>query len=170
MAHANLIVEDGTIVPNADSFVTQAEYVEYAGHIGAFIDGAEGQRQALRKAAIYMASFEGRLKGSLVDRDQSMPYPRSDLVLEGFEWADDEIPRQVKLCQMQLALDLNAGIDIYNPPQSESVGIKSERVEGAVAVEYAVKESSKLSRNSTATALMASLLEYSGLRIVLERS
>jgi hypothetical protein len=170
MATPALIVENGTIVPNADSFVSQAEYAAYAALISANIDGAESQKVALRKAAIYIGTFEGRLKGQLVSRNQPLAYPRQNLVLEGFEWADNEIPRQVKLCQMQLAIDIQAGIDIYNPPQSDSVAVKKERVEGAVSVEYAVKDAQKLSRNSTSTALMASLLEYSGLRIVLERS
>jgi hypothetical protein len=163
-----IIIEDGTIVEGANSYVTAVEFIAYADDLGIEIIG--DVNPVLIESAQYIASFEGRLKGSLVSREQYLSYPRSDLVLEGFEWNDDEIPRQVKLCQMALALDLAEGIDLYNPPQSESVGIKSERVEGAVAVEYAVKESSKLSRNSTATALMASLLEYSGLRIVLERS
>jgi hypothetical protein len=165
-----LIIETGSIVTNSNSFVTRAEYIAYALTLGVVIPNTDASDIQLVKAGQYIASFEGRLKGQLVDRGQSMPYPRQNLVLEGFEWEDNEIPRQVKLCQMQVALDINAGIDVYNPPQSDSVAVKSERVEGAVSIEYAVKDASKLSRNSTATALMASLLEYSGLRIVLERS
>jgi hypothetical protein len=165
-----LVIENGSIVAGANSFVTRAEYIAYALTLGVVVPNTDVTDVQLVKAGQYIASFEGRLKGQLVDRDQAMPYPRSGLVLEGFEWADDEIPRQVKLCQMQLAMDIQAGIDLYNPPQSESTGIKSERVEGAVTVVYATKEAAKLGRQSTATALMASLLEYSGLRIVLERS
>jgi len=170
MAHPELIVEDGTIVTDADSFVTRADYVSYAEDLGFIVGSQKEQREALRKAAIFIGTFEGRLKGSLVERDQPLAYPRKDLVLEGFEYADNEIPRIVILAQMQLAIDLQAGIDIYNPPQSESVAVKREKVDGAVEVEYAVKESAKLSRRSTSTALVAALLEYSGLRIVLERS
>jgi hypothetical protein len=99
-----------------------------------------------------------------------MAYPRTDLVIEGWDWADNEIPRQVKLCQMQFALDINAGVDPYNPPSSDSNGIKRESVEGAVEVEYAIKDAVKLSRNSTSRALLSSLLMNSGLTVVLERS
>jgi hypothetical protein len=171
MAQPALIVETGAIVPNADSFVSEADYQAYAASLGAQIDGIESQRQALRKAAIFIGSFEGRLKGTLVQRDQPLSFPRDGVVIDGFEWADNEIPRNVKLCQMQVALDIQAGIDPYNPPQSESVAVKRERVEGAVEVEYAVSDAMKLSRNSTSRALLNSLLRNSGLfGVVLERA
>jgi hypothetical protein len=166
----SLIVENGSIVENANSFVTRADYIAYALTFGVVVANTTATDVQLVQAGQYIASFEGRLKGSLVERDQPMPYPRKELTLEGFEYADNEIPRIVILAQMQLAIDLQAGIDIYNPPQSESVAVKREKVDGAVEVEYAVKESAKLSRRSTSTALVAALLEYSGLRIVLERS
>jgi hypothetical protein len=170
MSQTPLIVEDGSIVANANSFVSEAEYAAYAALIGVDIDGVPNQRIALIKAAIFIGTYESRLKGALVSRNQSLAYPRTDLVLEGFAWNDNEIPRQVKLCQMQFAIDLQSGIDIYNPPQSDSVAVKREKVDGAVEVEYAVTDSVKLSRYSTSKALLNSLLVNSGLTLVLERA
>jgi hypothetical protein len=166
----DLIVENGTIVAGADSFVTQAEYAAYAALLGINVDGVENQKYALIKAAAFLGSFEGRLKGSRVSRDQLLCFPRSGVVIDGFEWNDNEIPRNVKLAQMQFALDLQAGIDIYNPPQSDSVAVRREKVEGAVEVEYAVADSMKLSRYSSSRALLNSLLVNSGLTLVLERA
>lgn len=165
-----LIVETGAIVANADSYVSRADFISYAAGRGITIPNTDATDAQLVKAAEYIGSYEGRLRGLLVSREQPMAYPRSDLVIEGWDWADNEIPRQVKLCQMQFALDINAGVDPYNPPSSDSTGIKRERVEGAVEVEYAIKEAVKLSRNSTSRALLSSLLMNSGLSLVLERS
>jgi hypothetical protein len=165
-----LIVEDGSIVTGANSFVSRSDFIAYALSLGVVIPNTDPSDVLLVKAGQFIASKEGRLKGELVERGQPMSYPRANLTLEGFEWEENEIPRQVKLCQMELALDLNAGIDLYNPPQSASVGIKRERVEGAVEVEYAVGEEMKLSRNSTAMALIRSLMKGNGMSLVLERA
>jgi hypothetical protein len=158
-----LVIEDGSIVAGADSFVTRADYIAYAAGLGITVENTEAADVQLRTAVQFMASRESRLKGVRVSRDQPLPYPRSDLVLDGFEWSSTEIPRQVLLCQMALALDLNAGIDIYNPPQSGATGIKSERVEGAVTVVYATADVVPLSRRSQSQALMSSLMRDGGL-------
>jgi hypothetical protein len=160
-----LIIEDGSQVANADSYVTQADYITYAAKLGITIDAVDATDEQLRKAANFIGDHEANLKGCKVSRDQSMAYPRYDLCIEGFYWASDEIPRQVILAQMNIALDLEAGIDIYNPAQSDSTPVKREKIEGAVEIEYATKESSPLSRRSSSTALMSSLLENNGLNI-----
>jgi hypothetical protein len=165
-----LVIEDGSIVSGSDSYVSRADYIAYAASLGVTVPDTAATDVQLVKAAQYIGSFEGRLKGTRVTRDQYMAYPRKDLFIDGFAWDEDEIPRNVVLCQMQVALDINEGIDPYNPPTSGSTAIKSERVEGAVTVQYAVKDAAKLSRNSSSSALLSSLLEYSGLRIVLERA
>lgn len=161
-----LIIENGSIVTGADSFVTQADFATYAASIGAAVGTVEEQKLALRSAAIFIGTYEGRLKGELVERDQPLAFPRKDLTIQGFSWSDDEIPRQVILCQMQLAIDIRAGIDIYNPPQSASVPVKREKVDGAVEVEYAVNNAQKLSQNSTSRALLNSLLRDGGLSVI----
>jgi len=165
----SLIVENGTIVDNADSFVTRSEFIGYAASIGVTLPDTAATDQRLRAAAMYLRSLEGRLKGERVERDQPLPYPRKNLVLEGFAWEDDEIPRQVILAQMALALDLHAGIDLYNRPQNQP--ITQERVEGAVSVSYAAPNVvSKVSTESSATALVNVLLKRAGLlSIPLER-
>lgn len=171
MISPDLIIETGAIVTGADSWVTQADYVAYARNLGLNVDGTEAQKQALRQAAIFIGTHEGKLKGELISRNQPLCFPRSDLVIDGWEWNDDEIPRQVKLCQMQLAIEIQSGIDLYNRPASESNAVKREKIEGAVEIEYAVTDAQKLSKNSTSRALLASLLRNSGLMsIPLERA
>ena len=157
-----LIIEDGTIVDDADSLVTRAEYINYAAGKGIEIEDSEAADIDLRAAIDFICSHEGNLKGSKVERSQSLCFPRKDLVLEGFEWEETEIPRQAILCQMALALEIHAGVDLYNPEINQIA--KSERVEGVVEVEYFGQDRNvKLSKDSRAMALLSGLLKNNGL-------
>lgn len=166
-----LIVENGQIIPNADSYVTRAEYITYAASRGVTVADTEATDVTLRKAAQFIDSHEANLKGIKVDRDQPMAFPRSGVYIDGWFWNSEEIPRQVILAQLNIALDMEAGIDPYNPPVNPNRATVAERVEGAVSVQYASGGiAQKLGRSSTATALMNSLLRHSGLSIALERA
>lgn len=160
-----LIVEDGTLVASSDSYVTRAAYIAYALTLGVTIADAEAADVQLRKAAEFIGAHEANLKGYRVTRDQSMAFPRYDVIIEDWSWTETEIPRQAILCQMALALDINAGVDLYNKPVNPSIITKREKVDGAVEVEYAVSDSTgqKLSRSSRSDALLNSLLNRSGL-------
>lgn len=166
-----LIIETGSIVPNADSYVTRADYITYAAARGVTVADVDATDVTLRKAAQFIDSHESNLKGMRVQRDQPMAFPRIGAYIDGWHWNSEEIPRQVILAQLNIALDMEAGIDPYNPPVNPNRATVAERVEGAVSVQYANGGiAQKLGRTSTATALMNSLLRYSGLSIALERA
>lgn len=157
-----MIVEDGSIVANANSYNSRDDFIAYAADLGVTIADEEATDALLIEVAQFIDAHEPSMVGYTVERDQPMAWPRSGVVIESWSWGSDEIPRQVKLCQMAYALELNAGIDIYNP---EPVKVtKRESVEGAVEVEYFGKDGGvKLSRNSRAKALLNSFLIRSGL-------
>jgi len=158
-----IIVEDGTIVDNANSYVTRADYITYAASKGITITDDSDADVELVKAAEFIGAHEGNLKGDKVERDQPLAYPRKGIVLEGFVWGADEIPRQVILCQMALALDIHGGVDLYNPAPNPNRAAKREKVD-VIEVEYfGGAGGTKMSRDSTATALLATLLVRSGL-------
>jgi hypothetical protein len=133
-----LIVETGAIVANANTYVTESELDAYADNLGVTISG--DAELLLINAAVFINSKELLLNGQRVKREQIVAYPRANLLIEGFVWQNDEIPFLVKTLQMALALELDAGIDLYNPGDSEAKSIKRVKVEGAVEVEYAVNE------------------------------
>ena len=157
-----IVIEDGTIVDDANSYVTRADYIAYAASKGVTIADDSDADTELVKAAEFIGAHEGNLKGDKVGRDQPLAYPRKGVVLEGFTWDADEIPRQVVLCQMALALDIHAGVDLYNPPANPGRAAKREKVD-VIEVEYFGRAGAKMSRDSTATALLATLLVRSGL-------
>lgn len=166
----SIIVEDGTVVDNANSWTTRAEYIAYAKTKGITIHNSATADTDLVKACEFINSHEESLKGDRVSRDQPTAYPRKNLVLEGFSWGSDEIPRQVILCQLAVALDIHAGVDPYNPPANPAIQAKKEKVD-VIEVEYFGRDSGqKMSRTSTATAILNTLLRRSGLQIALVRS
>ena len=165
----SLVVEDGSVVAGANSWVTRAEVITYAAARGITLaDDVTTDRLAI-DAQEFISAHEPNLIGDRVSREQTTAYPRSNLYIQGFEWDDDEIPRQVILCQLAYTLELSQGIDIYNPDPIRTR--KKEKIDGAVEVEYFGTDTSfKLSRDSKASALLASLLNRSGLfSVTLER-
>lgn len=164
-----LVVEDGSIVTGADSFVTRADFITYAATKGITIADEAATDVMLFKAGQYINSKEPNLKGNRVERDQPMAYPRENLNIEDFNWSSTEIPRQVILAQMELAIDVNDGVDLWNPPTNPNRAVRRERVEGAVEVEYMGNDNAaKVSRDSLSQAIMSVLLRNNGL-ILLQR-
>lgn len=162
-----IVVENGSIVANANSYVTRADFITYAADRGVTIANTAASDVYLIKAAQYINDHEDNLKGTKTDRDQPMAFPRSGLEIEGWYWTNEEIPRQVILCQYAYALDVAAGIDLWNRPKNPGLTPKTQTVVGAVSVTYAIGDGGqKLSRTSTADALLASLLKRNGLQSV----
>ena len=164
-----LTVEDGTIVSGADSYISQADFIAFALTIGTVVAVEQATDDKLVEAFYYLNSLEVRLKGTRTLKTQPNAYPRDGLVIEDFAWLSTEIPRQVILAQELLTLDLIAGIDLYNRPQSASTAIKRNRVEGVVEQEFAVSDAMKLSSATHAVDVVNSLLKNSGLSVVLSR-
>lgn len=163
-----LIVETGAIVTDANTYVTAAEYISYASDLGITVTDTDAFRVQLISAAQYIATKEPQLMGDLVKRYQPLSYPRNGLSdIQNFSWQSNEIPTLVKQCQMSLALDINAGEDLYNLSQSDSVGVRREVVVGAVEVEYALTDSQRVAKRSRSQSLLAALMNNNGATIPL---
>jgi len=100
-----LVIETGAIIPNAESYVTAAEYAAFhTAYYGEAASGTEAvQEAALRRAAAYLDSLQWdgqKAQGRL----QAMAWPRSWMVdREGFAIDAVTIPVEVKEAQMILA-------------------------------------------------------------------
>jgi len=158
-----LIVEDGSGVTNADSYVSRADYIAFALTLGVTIADADAADVELRTAAQYIDQHEPNMKGTRVTRDQYMAFPRYNVVIDDWSWLHTELPRQLTTAQMLFALDVHAGVDLWNQPVNPALAKKSSRVEGAVTVAYAVKDGvQKVGRTSKAEAHLAQLLRNNG--------
>ena len=129
-----LIIEDGSIVANANSFVTVAELDSYTSARGITLYQEDGTTEltsdqkeyVLIGGFDYLNSIDPQLKGCRVERAQTGAYPRVGLVIDGFTYDSNEIPSVVKTVQMSLAVESNQGVDLYSDQatiKSESVGI-----------------------------------------------
>ena len=160
-------VEDGSGVANSDSYATRDEYIAYAAAVGTTIADAEAADQELITAARFIDQHEVNLKGYRVARDQSMAWPRNSVIIEGWAWGSDEIPRQLKLCQMAYALDVNAGDDLWNRGANPNLVARKEKVD-VIDVEYAVRdgEGQKSTKTSKGDTWLNMLLNRNGLTLV----
>lgn len=133
-----LIVEDGTIVPGANTFVTLSEYRYYAEQRGLTVppDDAAAAR-AILKAGDFLRSLEPRFIGYRVDNEQTMPFPRVGVPVSGrpgWYYDKDEIPSEIKEAQIELAVTLGNGTSLY--PSASSLRSVKRRKIGPIETEY----------------------------------
>lgn len=123
-------VEDGTIVADANAYVTLAEFDAYWTDRGKTFSGSnldQLKQEAIVRATDYIEqTYYGRWKGTIVSNEQFLSWPRN------VDNADaDEIPHRLKQATFTLALEaLN---DDLNPTLGRNV--KREKVD-VIEVEY----------------------------------
>lgn len=108
-----LIVEDGTVVAGAESYITVANATTYFSNRGiatwAALASDTVREQALRKATDYMVqAFKGRWKGLIVEEAQALDWPRTGVFVDGYELDSDSVPEQVQRACAELALKASA--------------------------------------------------------------
>lgn len=130
-----LVVEDGSIVPGADSWISLIDARDLAAKYGQTlpVDDTEAEA-ALRNGAVYVGLQEPAMCGSRVSAEQALAYPRQGVFLYGFPVASDAIPAQVIQAQVMAAVEYGAGTDVRASSDGRATSL--ERVEGAVTVEY----------------------------------
>jgi hypothetical protein len=129
-----LIIEDGTGVPDAESYVGAADLVIYAGKFGMTIPADEPAQEALlRRAALAMDGMTW--KGRKTSSDQALAWPRRGVDLDCEIKPDNYLPARIPYGQMALCAEIYN--DDTNPIDSRKGAVILERVEGAVTREYA---------------------------------
>jgi len=131
-----LIVEDGSIVPFADSYISISDARAMADKFGWSLplDDAEAE-SALRNGAMYVGLQEDSFCGSRVSASQYLSFPRTGLSVYGFPLPSTTIPQQVILAQLAAAVEYGKGTEVRG--SSDGRITTMERVEGAVTVQYA---------------------------------
>lgn len=156
-----LVIEDGTGVAEANSYVTEAEIVAYALSRGVVIPADKAEVNAI-KAMDYF--FTLCLTGELAYPGvQFTLFPRRGLV-EGDTDPDAvlTIPAMVKLAQMQLAMDAFGGVDL-TPSRNAEPALKRRKT-GPLEREY-FEQSDFTPNLPLASAMLAPFLCGQGGRI-----
>jgi hypothetical protein len=151
-------------------YVTDAEYSSYASAIGITLPATSAERGIqLLKASQFIDSQENMLMGIRTERDQDYAFPRYPFVVNGWEYSSTEIPEIVKTVQIELALEINAGVDIFKA--TDNLPVVSKRVEGAITVQYATPQNvSTRQRQSKAMTLLNQLMGNKSMSVRLVRS
>ena len=130
-----LIVEDGSIVPNADSYVSLADARTLAARYNLVLPADDTEAEAaLRNGAVYIGLQEPMMCGSRVSPLQELSFPRQGVTLYGYPVATDFIPAQVIRAQVIAAVEYGNGTDVRASTDGRATSM--ERVEGAVTVQY----------------------------------
>jgi len=158
-----LIVEDGTGLPNAESYASVAEADAHFSARGSEAwDNVENKEAALRLATDYMLqTYSGRWKGTRKTSTQALDWPRYNVPLEDDPaWltllSSSIVPAQVKKATIELALITTAGALVPNLERAQasvSVGEISVTYEGS---------SSQLPRYPMIDMILSPLLASSG--------
>lgn len=129
-----LIIENGSGVADANSYVTAAEAVAWVEARGkAFIGDETAVEQLLLTAMDLVESFRAQFSGNKTDPEQSLQWPRTGATLDGVSLADDFIPKELKYAQIQLAYDAQT-VDLQ--PTGTGQETLKEKVD-VLEVEYA---------------------------------
>jgi hypothetical protein len=114
-----LVVEDGTVVPNADALVSRAfvdaynvNYVNSSTWVALSDDAKD---RAIRQGTQFVVSrYEGRWKGYIVDFDQTMPWPRYYCTdAEGLTVQQGTIPLKVMQAVAEISIKA-AGTTLFD--------------------------------------------------------
>jgi hypothetical protein len=108
-----LIIEDGTIVAGANSFVTDTEFKAHTDLMNITTPATQPEREALLANAFnYLnITYDAQLQGYRADQTQTGCFPRTDVFAYGYLVDSTTIPDGIKNAQITIALAINNGAD-----------------------------------------------------------
>lgn len=136
-----IIVEDGSGIAGANSYVSVTEARAYAAARGTPlpVDNAAVEVLLIR-AMDFVESYRGEFQGSKTDTGQPLQWPRIGVNLDGSELDGDVIPDVLTAAQIQLAIYAE-GEDLM--PTDTGRSVVMEKVD-VVQVQYAITRSTNM--------------------------
>lgn len=156
----SLVIEDGTGLSTATSYVTVTEARDYALARGVTLSATDSVVETmLIKAMDYLEAQRDRYQGYKNTEAQALQWPRYGAYVDGYDVSTNEIPKLLKSAQCQAAIEINNGIDVL--PSGTGNGIKSEKVD-VIEVEYATYSTASAPRMRKVDALLRPLFISGG--------
>lgn len=131
-----LIVEDGSIVPNANSYITVVEYSSWANSRYGSARNTLPADELSYESIILRATdyFEAQpLIGSKETYAQNMQFPRTGVTVDGFSIPSNVIPREVKLAIFELTYAEEQGVEQGGTTEAQVI----EKTVGPITLKYA---------------------------------
>lgn len=133
-----LIVEDGSIITGANSYVSRQLLIDYAAARGITLTDVDATDVFAIKAMDYLSMYDTKWKGEQVEPGvQNLAWPRKNVFL-GSSWVAFDptfIPNQLVRAQLELALQSQKGIDLVPTTDASTAFIKREKVD-VIETEY----------------------------------
>ena len=110
----SLIIENGTIVAGANSYVSITEAKAYASARALSLPTLDADIEPLLISAMdYLESKRAQYQGTKTNpANQALQWPRTGVYIDCVEIASDVIPKELKDAQCRLACEQFAGVDI----------------------------------------------------------
>lgn len=137
----SLIIEDGTIVTNADSYASAADLVTFATNYGYTIPSTTGEQEILLRQAMLTVDTK-TFQGYRADESQSLSFPRTGVYVDNILLPSDEIPSNMINAQLTMAVESNTTDFLPTVDPTDKGSITHEEVVGAVVRKYAANSSS----------------------------
>ena len=137
-----LIIENGSVVADADSFITLVDARTYATNYGLTlpVDDVEAE-VVLRKGYQNLLTQEYQLQGSRISAVQTGIYPRGGVLNNCFAVASDIIPNEVIQAQMMASDAINSGANTNNVDNGQDLA--GFNVQGVYSETYQSGSSTK---------------------------
>jgi hypothetical protein len=131
-----LVIENGSLVAGANSYVGVADARAFAEARASNLPVDDSEVEAALIVAMdYLESLRGEYQGKKVDpATQALQWPRTGVVLDGWQVPVDHIPQVLKFAQSQLAIEAAAGTDLM--PTGDGREVIREKVD-VLETEYA---------------------------------
>ena len=137
-----IVVEDGTVVAAANSYVTIDEFQAWADARGISYGTDFTISQQLFRATDYFESLS--FKGVKHTEDQPLQFPRDDLYIDGYAVDSDEIPKEVKVAIYELIKIEIDGDSKLSPSERE---VTSEQID---SIKITYKDNAGMKRSTPA--------------------
>lgn len=131
----SLVIEDGSLVDSADSYVTVEEVLEYAEKRALVLSlTTDAHVETLvHRAMDLLEAQETTFQGTRVSAEQPLSWPREGVILNGFDVDPTTIPVALKKALCQLAVDADSR-DLM--PTSDGREVIEEKVD-VISTKYA---------------------------------
>lgn len=130
-----LAIEDGSVVANANSFISVTDAQALADDFGITLDAVDAEKN-LKIAYRWLITQERTLQGGRVGTVQTGVYPRYPVELRGVELDSDAIPSELKEAQVWAAYAQETASILAPAVEGTSGAIKREKLDGVGEQEY----------------------------------
>ncbi len=131
-----IVVEDGTKVADANSYVSVEEARTFAANRGVVLSNDDDAVAVLIiKANDYLEAQRCRYQGERTNRDQALQWPRLGVVVNGEELAGNVIPPELKAAQNHLVIVAHTGLSLL--PNVTAQDYVIEETVGPITTKYA---------------------------------